>query len=99
MLAQRKKDVAQSRKEKAGKENMLPVCQPVLKIPKAKVQNESTRHRWQARTGLPGDGQNKSFSYGKCASQEEYQDSYEQGKAWVRKRWEDQKLPLHELPF
>ena len=76
---------------------MLPVCQPV--VPKAMVRNERTRFRVQARTGLPGDGQNKAFTYGKGASQEEYQDSYEQGKAWVRKRWEDQHLRVHELPF
>ena len=96
-MAQRKKDGTKSRNEKAGKENMLPVCQHV--VPKAMVRNEKTRNRVQARTGLPGIGQNKSFGYDKGCTEEEYQNAYEQGCAWVRKRWKEQKMPVKELPF
>ena len=65
-------------------------------VPKALVRNESTRNRVQARTGLKGKGQNKSFKY---AHPDELDEKLKEGKEWVRRHWVAQGLPVHELQF
>ena len=69
------------------------------KLPKAAVGKETTRHRFQARTGLKGAGNNKSFSYKPGATDEEQDEQLRQAKCWVQKQWEANKLPLDKLPW
>ena len=69
-----------------------------MAAPKAVVNKEPKRFRIQARTGLRGPGQNKSFRYGEDAPPAKKEKAFADVQAWVKQRWREQGLPVKE-PF